>query len=98
MNATIRDGSRNIPLLGLTRAMKGNAVTEHERKFRESHPPWMARNTGRWGFETLGDCADLRHDDYKSKLAAIRARNRECREAFGPGGYALTNEDGSPRL
>ena len=72
-------------------------MTAEEKKFRTSHPVWMSRNTGRWGYECIGDCADLRHDDYKSKLAAIRARNREARLAFGPNGYALTNPNGSPK-
>jgi len=72
-------------------------LTADEIKFRASHPVWMSRNTGRWGYEVIGDCANLNADHYATRLAAIRARNREARLAFGPHGYALTNPDGSPQ-
>lgn len=72
--------------------MKTTHITSEEKQFRESHPIWMARNTGRWGFEIIGDCADLRHDDYQSSGAATRARNRKARLAFGPSGYATHTE------
>lgn len=47
----------------------------------DAHPVWQARNSGKWGFARVLDCANLNRDDYNTKRGAVLARAKHAKMA-----------------
>lgn len=57
-------------------------MTESEKEIIKEYPVGQSFHTGKWGYARVLDCLDLSKCIYRTKRAAVIARNRLARRSI----------------